>query len=158
MPFGSEPPYPAPDFTNTQANVPPLGQSGRNDWRLRWITPSLKRRAESTAKTSQGDKCRQPEDHGSHHDEGEPFGRFCKIQERLNLRSGVAGGRLLDLLHHFASQLCTPVKHGDSQRLENGRHAEKQEAADGPEPGPSCGPDHNPWTAVTRECNRQQPS
>ena len=110
---------------------------------LRSTTPTHKARAESSSQTSQSNECQQTENHRGHHHEGEASGGLCKVQEGLDFGSGIACGRLLNFLHHFVSQLTPFVKEGDGQRLENSEHTEKQQAADGAEPGSGSGPDNN---------------
>jgi hypothetical protein len=111
---------------------------------LRSTTPSHEARAERSSQTSQSDERYQPENHRRYHHEGEASGGSCEIQKGLDLRAGIARSRLLNLVHHFATQLRPPMENGYGQRLENGRHAEKHKAADGAEPGSGSRPDHCP--------------
>src|SRR5271170_5101079 len=69
----------------------------------RSIAPPKKRRAEGSAASAQHHKRHESEDQRRHHHDGETVGGLYKVQERLNLRSRIAGGCLLDLVHHFAS-------------------------------------------------------
>jgi|HubBroStandDraft_4_1064222.scaffolds.fasta_scaffold07280_2 hypothetical protein len=74
------------------------------------IAPSHQGCAESSSAAAENNKCQKPENHRSHHHDCEAIGGFYKVQEGLDLRAGIACGRLLDFIEHLGSYFRTLVK------------------------------------------------
>jgi hypothetical protein len=125
---------------------------------LRTIVPSQKKRAESSAAAAQDNESHEAKDQRGYHHNCETIGGFYKVQEGLDLGTGIARGRLLDLVKHFASYFCTFMKDRQGQSLQNGRHSEKQDAAEGSKPGSGSAPDQGSWVSASRESDGQKSS
>jgi len=87
---------------------------------LRTIVPSQKKRAESPAAAAQNNESHEPKDERGYHHNCETIWGFYKVQEGLDLGTGIARSRLLDFVEHLTSQFCTLMKNCHSQRLQNG--------------------------------------
>ena len=98
-------------------------------------------------------KARSPKITGSHHHDCEAIRGFYKVQEGLDLGTGIARGCLLDLVEHLASYFRTLVKQSHGQQFQNGGHREKQDATDGPG-FRGAAPDRASGAAAPVESNR----
>lgn len=87
-------------------------------------------RAGGSSQTAEYNEGNQGENYGTYHYECKPFRGSHEIEEGLHLRSGVAGGGLLNFFQHFGAELSLFVKQKNGQRLEDRGHAKKQQAAE----------------------------
>ena len=82
---------------------------------LRAIMPSQESGAQCSSAGAENNEGQKPENHGSHHHDCEAIRGFYKVQEGLDLGTGIARGCLLDFVEHLASYFRTLVKQSHGQ-------------------------------------------